>query len=196
MLNKDLNDWIESDTVKTLTVYPFSNLDVSFDVSVCIDNNDNDANYKSYISIDDWNLTLPNEATETSISSSAFCNEIALYWIKTWIPHTMVMVVAVVEKLFGVKLPKTNNTSERSNKIYGHDIDELIEPQREDLLMKSLKAVVAREYTIFASNSVINTGITDAEKVKDETTKFQKTNEEKELIRLFDQMCNKRFNWK
>ena len=40
--------------------------------------------------------------------------------------------------------------------------------------MKSLKAVVPRKYTIFASNSVINARIAEADKVKDETTSYKK----------------------
>ena len=51
-------------------------------------------------------------------------------------------------KKLGIKLPKTNNTSEQGNKIYGNDVDEMQEPQREDLLMKSLKEVVEKEYSM------------------------------------------------
>ena len=66
------------------------------------------------------------------------------------------------------------------------------EPQREDLLMKSLKEVVEREYSMHASNWVLAGGIANANKNSDPTSKKYKTDHEKELIRLFTAMCNKR----
>ena len=80
---------------------------------------------------------------------------------------------------------------QQGNKLYGNDGDEMQEPQREDLLMKSLKEVVAREYSMHVANWVLAGGIANANKISDEISKKYKTDDEKERIRLFTAMCNK-----
>ena len=102
------------------------------------------------LALNDTDVTLPIELYETSFTSSVYCNEMTLYWMQTGIPKLMVMILEVIDKKLGIKLPKTNNTSEQGNKIYGNDVDEVQEPQ--DLLMKSLKEVVEREYSMHAAN--------------------------------------------
>ena len=139
MQNDEMDEQHVPDTfIQTihLKIYPFENDNwTCFDITACLNKNDT---YVSYMTVEELGLTLPSDLNETNLNSSVYCNEMAYYFIKTWMPYLMVMVIGVLSKLFNKKLPKTNNVSKRANNVYGNDIDELKEPQREDLLIYSI----------------------------------------------------------
>ena len=123
------DNWLNIEKYIQLCIFLLTNKNIELNCNISsitgdtkeiiLDNN----TYTAYMTLTETDMTLPIELYETSFTPSVYCNEMALYWIQTWIPKLMVMIVEVIGKKLGIKLPKTNNTSEQGNKIYGNDID-------------------------------------------------------------------------